>query len=335
VFVWSPDPAPYETPCDAAFRYAEVVLEKPSRYVNAEEFEALLRLPGAASCVEHLEGQRKLPDFLRLPLEALAARTSGPATTTEQKAAQFVCILSPTFAASLIRRVSGQLQCREASEKIPVLAAARVRGDVPAALVRAGIDRSPERSTVNVWVVPLLRERPDIARRSSRLLLAAAEQPAQGFDQLRDSLCRPPTRELREACERTSGTREGDLDRANKRRTALVRLGVGTGVIGGLGALAYVGRNDGLGRAVAIGSGIVGGGGLAAVATVSAADTGGALGGAFAILLAIPMTGLGAIGGGLLSAKLSEKPGMSRFAVSAVPLSAALLTTGMLTIPDF
>jgi hypothetical protein len=71
------------------------------------------------------------------------------------------------------------------------------------------------------------------------------------------------------------------------------------------------------------------------VATVSAADTGGALGGAFAILLAIPMTGLGAIGGGLLSAKLSEKPGMSRFAVSAVPLSAALLTTGMLTIPDF
>jgi hypothetical protein len=343
VFLWSPNPAPYQTPCDAAFGYAEVVLAKPPESsFDGTAFEALLRIAGPTSCADYLEQQGKLPDFLRLSLEALAARKSGRTTNAEEAAAQFVCTLSPTFAASLIGRINrpGMLRpglndhCREATEKIPVLAVARARGDVAAALVRAGFDRSPDRSTVKRWVVPLLRERPDIARRSSRLLLAAHEQPAQGFDALRDGLCRPvPSRELRDACERTGGAREGDFERSAERRTALVRLGVATGVIGGLGTLSYVGRNDDLGRGVAIGSGIAVGGGLAGVITLSAAG-GGDTAGLFGLLLAVPMTALGAVGGGVLAAKVSEKPGTPRFAAAAVPLSAALLTTGLLTIPD-
>jgi hypothetical protein len=312
------------------------------RHVDSIVFQDMLNAPRSKGCVEHLERQRRLPEFLSAPLERLAAAGKGPATEEQDNAATALCVLSPTFSRTLIARVNrpGMLRsgvnhlCQDASEQIPVLAAARARHAVGETLARSAFLRTDDRDWIRRWVVPLLATRPDIARESARLLLLAHEKQALGFDALRKTLCsKVPRGEVARACERTAGANERDFGRKRELHAGLLRLGAVTAVVGGLGTLAYVGRNNDLGRGIAIGSGIAGGGALAGLLTLGA-SSGGDTRGMLGVLLVIPMTVLGAVGGGLAAAKLAEEPGMERFATAVVPLSAALATGVVITFDD-
>jgi hypothetical protein len=342
--LWSYDRAPPETPCSDVFDYIEAALAAKGGWVDSAKLQGLLDAPRSSGCVEFLERQRRLPEFLRAPLEQLAAAGKGPASDQQEAAATALCVLSPTFSASLVARLNrpGVLRpglndlCRESSERIPVLAAARAQRNVAATLAGAALMRTDDDggAWVRHWVVPLLAARPDIARESARLLLLAHEKRAGGFDSLRKTVCsKAPGGELARACERTAGANERDFRRKGELSAALARLGVATAVAGGLGTLAYVGRNGDLGRGIAIGSGIAGGGALVGLITLKA-SSGGDSRGMGGLLLAVPLAALGAVGGGIAAAKLSEKPGTQRFATAAVPLSAALLTGVVLTLED-
>jgi hypothetical protein len=342
-FLWSADRPPPETPCADVFDYLEVVTGSPRRgRVDSIRLQKMLNAPHSKGCVEHLERQRRLPEFLSAPLERLAAAGKGPADEQQDDAAKALCVLSPTFSATLIARINrpGMLReglnhlCTDASEQIPVLAAARARHNVGETLARTAFLRNADGDWIRRWVVPLLATRPDIAREGARLLLLAHEKRAFGFDALRKTLCSKTSRgEVARACQRTAGESEDDFGRNRKLYAALPRLGIATAVAGGLGTLAYVGRNNNLGRGIAVGSGTAGGAALAGLLTIGA-TSGGDTRGMLGVLLIIPMSMLGAVGGGFAAAKLAEKPGMQRFATAAVPLSAALATGIVLTLDD-
>jgi hypothetical protein len=162
-------------------------------------------------------------------------------------------------------------------------------------------------------------------------LLRAAEQRGAGNRQyLYDLLCKPSARpDLAEACEQRGSYDEPEV--REHRRRVLLNFGAATAVIGGLGTLAYLGRNGGGGRALAIGGGVVGGAGIGAAITISNSK-GGDTQGLFGLMLAVPISILGGVAGGLIASHTSQEPGSARFATAAVPLSLAWLTGVALTV---
>jgi len=127
------------------------------------------------------------------------------------------------------------------------------------------------------------------------------------------------------------GVSEAQAQAHPQRGPALLRFGIATGLIGGLGTLAYLDRNGGGGRAIAIGSASVVSGALGTM-LVLAASKGGDTRGMGGALLSVPVGLLSAVGGGLLAAHLSQDPGGPRFATAVVPLGVAWLTGLAFTI---
>jgi hypothetical protein len=336
-------PAP-DTPCDDLFHYVESVLARAeSRPLDHEMIDALLPGRAGLECRRYLERQRRFPAFLQEPLDALLERTSGSATPQEEIAAQWSCTLLPAWSERPIRRILERNRlnrigfaasaCRHAPEILPVAVAALGPTKPAGELVHWGVRSAQAGSEVRPWVVPLLASRPDLVPHAGPLLRAAKERRATGFGTLRTFLCEPAPRSgLSQDCGAVSGVRERDFSRGDERARVLLNFGIATGVIGGLGTLAYAARDDDLGRGLAAATctvpGMVLGGSLAFAVAGGHGDTSG-LG---AILLAVPLGIAGGVLGGWAGYALSEEPGSRRFATSAVPLSAAWVTGAVLTL---
>jgi hypothetical protein len=330
--------APSE-PCDRVFDYARsVVASDLPQLFSHSELEALL--PDDDACYAWLDHEGRFPEPFQSQLDSLLTRSEGTPPTGEVVAAELSCTLQPSFAANAITKLnqSNKLRqfpvdprCRNAGEAAPVLAAARDSADVGAALLAAGLGRDGSRQRVKEWVVPLLRSRSRLRRYAAPLLHAAHLHDAAGLDALHHLLCiEAPTPGVR--CTELPPKPEPEW-RSKERNRALKNFAVITGVLGGLGALAYVGRDGDLGRGIAIGTGVVGGAGAGFVVTASAGQ-GGDTSGLGALLLAFPVSILTGVAGGVIAAKASKEPGAARFATAAVPLAIAELATVIVTFDD-
>jgi hypothetical protein len=294
-----------------------------------------------ANCREFLEEQGRFPEMLQAPLDALEQRTTGSASAEEEIAARFLCLLMPSWSEARVARItaagalssSGRSLCERASEQLPVIVAVRTRHDASSALTRAALRPGPQGSGLRPWVFGLVTTRKEVARFAGPLLLAAKVREAQGYDELHRRLCMPShPGELAEACASADGRQERGWSRHDDRSKLLLRFGVATGVLGGLGTLAYFTRNDDAGRALAIGSGIAAGGALGFGVMVKIGQSKPDMEGLGAALLAVPVSIAGAAAGGIAAGVASKEPGAARFAASAVPLSALWLTSAALTI---
>jgi hypothetical protein len=326
-------------PCDRVFDYARsVVASDLPQLFSPSELEALL--PEDDACYAWLDRQERLPEPFQSQLDALLTRSAGTPPTGEVIAAELACKLQPGFVASAIAKLnqsktlqpfSVDRRCRNAAEAAPVLAAARASADVGGTLLAAGLQRDGTNARVAEWVVPWLRSRSRLRRYAAPLLHAARLHRASGLDPLHHLLCiEAPAPGVR--CTELPPEPEPEW-RTRERNRALKRFAVITGVLGGLGALAYVGRDGDLGRGIAVGTGVVAGAGAGFVITVSAGQ-GGDTSGLGALLLAFPVSILTGVAGGVIASKTSKEPGAARFATAAVPLAIAELATVVVTLDD-
>lgn len=336
------DAPPANAPCRDVFAYAQTAIAEGNPYAFHEERVRQLMSPlQVEDCRAELDRDKRFPDAIQVPLDALLARTEGTAADEEIVAANVLCTLIPNYGVPLIERIlsAGHLDaptaalCDEASELHPVLAAV----GTPRAsreLLRYGLREVNGRPEVRASLPRLLERRRDLAHDAGPLLTKAHEKRARGFDQLKAALCPGVTGKLEKVCDAFESDEESDWLLANPARPRiLLNLGIATGVIGGLTTLAYFTRNNDGGRAIAIGSGIIGGGTLGAVGTFALSGPGGSeLQGLGTILLAIPITIGSAVAGGAIASHTSRKPGGGRFATAAVPLGGVWLTGVGLTI---
>jgi hypothetical protein len=326
-------------PCDGVFDYARSVVgsDLPQLF-NPSELEALL--PKDDACYTWLDQQERFPEPFQSQLDSLLTRSEGTAPAGEVVAAELSCTLQPGFGASALAKLNQSRallafpvdrRCRNAAEAAPVLAAARRSGDVGAALLAAGLRRDATHARVAEWVVPLLRSRSRLRRYAAPLLHAARLHRAYGLDPLHHLICiEAPTPGVR--CTELPPEPEPEW-RTMERNRALKNFAIITGVVGGLGALAYVGRDGDLGRAIAIGTGVVAGAGAGFVITASAGQ-GGDTSGLGGLLLAFPVSILTGVAGGVIAAKTSKEPGAARFATAAIPLAITELATVVVTFDD-
>lgn len=331
--------AALEQPCDRVFDYARSVIasQQPELFVS---FELDALMPENDACYGWLDRQQRFPEPFQSQLDALLTGHEGTAPIGEVVAADLLCTLQPAFGASAIAKLdrartlaphSANNLCRNAGEASPVLAAARGSGDVGSALLSAGLTRDGSNWRVKEWVVPLLRSRRGLRRYTAPLLHAARLHHAAGEDSLYQELCvEDPTRDVR--CTELPPSRKDEW-RSKARNRALKDFAVITGVVGGLGALAYFGRDGDLGRGIAVGTGVVAGAGAGFAITLSA-GTGGDTAGMGALLLAFPVSILTGVAGGVIAAKTSKEPGAARFATAAVPLAITEIATVIVTIDE-
>jgi hypothetical protein len=329
--------------CAEVVTYAANASAERSEVHPPERLDELLSPDAIESCRHHLESTQRLPESIQLPLEALLQRRQGVAPREEQVAARVLCTLLPKHGLALVQRISagGHLDdisaklCQKAEVVVPVLTEAGTPR-VARALVRHGLAKASGGVHVRWEVQRLLEERPELAQQAGPFLREAHAQKAEGFDTLHMALCTShATGELALACTEIGSDRERDFRPSppNKERPRLLRnLGIATGVIGGLTALAYLDRDGGGGRALAIGSGVVGGATLGFVGTIALSEPAPDMEGLGTLLLAAAVGAGGAIAGGALTTLTSREPGAGRFASAAVPLGGVWLTAVGLTI---
>lgn len=332
--------------CDHAQKYARgLATTQDGAEFDHNRAEMLGSTSDGAACRDYADERRRFPDDIQVPLDALLRRSQGTASPEEQVAARVLCTLVPNFGGPLITRIdrAGRLDepsatiCRQAERLHPVLVAAETKAAADA-LLEYGLHEQAGQVRVRHGAVVLLEWRRDLARDAGPLLREAERERAIGFEQLRTTLCwSNPTGDLAKACNAVAPEQEKEKKRKNsrenpKRPRILLNLGIATGVIGGLTTLAYFGRENDAGRAVAIGSAIIGGAGAGALGTLALSKGGGDTSGLGTLLLAVPITIGGAVAGGVISTYTSREPGYGRFATAAVPLSAAALSSVGLAI---
>jgi hypothetical protein len=329
--------------CAEVATYAANASADRSELYPPARIDELLSPDAIESCRHHLESTRRFPESIQLPLEALLQRRQGVATRDEQVAARVLCTLLPNYSLALVQRISAASHlddisaklCQEANVVLPVLSEAGTPR-IAQALVRHGLTKNPGRVRVRWEVQRLLERRPELAHQAGPFLRQAHAEKAEGFDTLHMALCSSQaTGELALACTEVGSDREKDFRPSppNKDRPRLLRnLGIATGVIGGLTSLAYVDRDGGGGRAIAIGSGVIGGATLGFLGTVALAEPAPDMEGLGTLLLAAAVGAGGAIAGGAITTLTSRERGDARFASAAVPLGGVWLTTVGLTI---